>query len=87
MFSNKYMFLLGTHIVSGRRRHNSIGESLHLGWEKHGISNKIEICMDKKSKAITMENEIQTHFLAQNHSFDLGNEVAEEEERRIVQRL
>jgi len=30
---------------------------------------------------------IQPHFLAQNHSFDLGNEDAEEEERRIVQRL
>jgi len=31
--------------------------------------------------------QIQTHFLAQNHSFDLGNEDAEEEDRRIVQRL
>jgi len=29
----------------------------------------------------------QTHFLAQNHSFDLGNKDAEEEEHRIVQRL
>ena len=28
-----------------------------------------------------------TYFLAQNHNFDLGNEDAEEEERRIVQRL
>jgi len=31
-------------------------------------------------------DKIQTHFSAQNHSFDLGNEDAEEEERRTVQR-
>jgi len=32
-------------------------------------------------------DQIQTHFLAQNHSFDLGNEDAEEEEHRIVQNI
>ena len=54
MFSNEYMLLFGIHIVSGCRRHNSIGEFLHLGCEKHGICNKIETCRLEHKRRIKL---------------------------------
>jgi len=67
-----------------------------VGWKKLRISVTLYIPKTYLLSALpaptqesdwTPGNKIQTHFLTQNHSFDLGDEDAEEGERRIVQRL